>query len=96
MIDDKPQIEHRKSASGGEFLIGREAVLTYRHAGEGHIIVNHTRVAKEAQGKGLAALLYRAMVDFAREENLQVTPTCSYVAHKFMNSPEDRDVLRHS
>lgn len=96
MSAETPKIEHRKSASGGEFQIGREAVLTYRHAGEGHIIVNHTRVAREAQGKGLAGLLFRAMVDFAREEKLQVTPTCSYVAHKFANSPKDRDVLRHS
>jgi predicted GNAT family acetyltransferase len=33
------------------------------------------------------------MVDFAREEKLQVTPTCSYVVRKFEHHPEDRDVL---
>jgi predicted GNAT family acetyltransferase len=88
------QVTHKPSASGGEFLIGRKAVMTYRNAGEGHIIVNHTRVAKEHGGQGLAGRLYRAMVEFARRENLQVTPACSYVVHKFESNPGDRELLR--
>jgi hypothetical protein len=46
--------------------------------------------------RGLAGHLYRAMVDFARDEKLQVTPTCSYVIHKFERHPENGDVLRRS
>jgi predicted GNAT family acetyltransferase len=94
MNNETENVVHKPSASGGEFLIGRKAVMTYRNAGEGHIIVNHTRVAKEYGGQGLAGKLYQAMVEYAREENLQVTPTCSYVVHKFERNPEDRDVLR--
>jgi len=93
MGTESPGITHLKSVSGGEFVIGREAVMTYRHAGEGHIIVNHTRVARESEGKGLAGQLYRAMVEFARAEKLQVTSTCSYVTHQFERHPEDQDVL---
>ena len=91
---ESPNITHLKSASGGEFVIGREAVMTYRHAGKGHIIVNHTRVAKESEGQGLAGHLYRAMVEFARKEKLLVTSTCKYVTHKFERHPEDQDVMR--
>lgn len=47
MSSDPPKVTHIPSASGGEFVIGREAILTYRNAGEGHIIVNHTRVARK-------------------------------------------------
>ena len=94
MFNETADIRHCKSASGGEFLIGRNAIMTYRNAGEGHIIVNHTRVARESQGQGLAGRLYRAMVDFARQERLQVTPTCSYVVRQFERHPEDRDVIR--
>jgi len=36
------------------------------------------------------------MVDFARKEHLQVTPTCSYVVRQFQRHPEDGDVLRDS
>ena len=94
MNSETENVVHKPSASGGEFLIGRKAVMTYRNAGEGHIIVNHTRVSKEYGGQGLAGKLYHAMVEYARQENLQVTPTCSYVVHKFERHPDDRDVLR--
>lgn len=89
-------VSHKPTSSGGEFLIGREAIMTYRNVGEGHIMVNHTRVARKSEGQGLAGRLFEAMVTFARENSLQVTPTCSYVVHKFENNPESRDVLRKS
>jgi uncharacterized protein len=88
-----PAISHLETASGGEFTIGRDAIMTYRNLGEDHIMVNHTRVAKQSEGRGLARMLYRHMVDFARDRNLKVTPTCSYVAAMFERFPEDRDVL---
>ena len=61
MSSDPPKVTYIPSASGGEFVIGREAILTYRNAGEGHIIVNHTRVARKNEGQGLAGHLYRAI-----------------------------------
>lgn len=94
MSQQDRKVTHRESESGGEFLIGREAVMTYRNAGDGHIIVNHTRVARESEGQGLAGVLFDAMVEYARDNNVQVTPTCSYVVHKFGKRPEDQDVLR--
>lgn len=86
-------ITHREAPGGGEFTIGRDAIMTYRNLGEGHIMVNHTKVAKLSEGRGLARMLYRHMVDFARDGNLKVTPTCSYVVAMFERFPEDRDVL---
>lgn len=94
MTDETIGIEHQETPSHGEFTIGRLAILTYHKAGEGHIVVNHTRVAAEAQGQGLAGRLYRAMVRHARENGLQVSSTCSYVTRMFERSPDDRDVLR--
>lgn len=94
MTDDMLEIEHRETPGHGEFTIGRLAILTYHKAGEGHIVVNHTRVAAEAQGQGLAGKLYKAMVRHARANRLQVSSTCSYVTRMFERFPEDRDVLR--
>jgi predicted GNAT family acetyltransferase len=68
--------------------------MTYRKVGDGHIEVNHTRVARDARGQGLAGELYRAMIDHARAHGLQVTPTCSYVIRMLERFPEDRDVLK--
>ena len=88
MNSDQVQIEHSQTPAHGEFTIGRDAIMTYRKLG-----VNHTRVAREAQGQGLAGHLYRAMVEYARSQGLRVTPTCSYVARMFERFPEDRDLL---
>jgi predicted GNAT family acetyltransferase len=91
---DKRTIRHQETATSGEFTIGRDAIMTYRKVREGHIEVNHTRVAREARGQGLAGELYRAMTAHARERGLKVTPTCSYVIRMFERFPEDRDVLK--
>ncbi|MDT8320337.1 MAG: GNAT family N-acetyltransferase [Xanthomonadales bacterium] len=94
MKTDSPEIEHRETARGGEFTIGREAIMTYHKEGDDHIVVDHTKVARESEGRGLARALYRAMVEHARAESLKVTPACSYVAAMFERFPEDRDVMK--
>ncbi len=93
MTENAVGIEHRETPVDGEFTIGRLGILTYRKAGPGHIVVNHTRVAEAARGQGLAAKLYRAMVRHARASDLRVSSTCSYVTRMFERFPEDRDVL---
>lgn len=93
MNSDQIQIEHSETPVHGEFTIGRDAIMTYRKVGDRHIEVNHTRVAREAQGRGLAGKLYRAVVEYARSQGLKVTPTCSYVVKMFERFPEDRDLL---
>lgn len=94
MNSESPNIEHQETPTHGEFTIGRHAIMTYHKSGDKHIVVNHTLVAQEAQGQGLAAKLYRAMVDHARAHDLKVTPSCTYVAKMFERFPEDRDILK--
>jgi len=93
MSAELPAIDHVKTAWGGAFRIGRDAMMTYK-SGEGdNIIVNHTRVAKKSQGQGLGQALYHHMVGFARSRGLKVTPACSYVGEMFEKFPADADVL---
>ena len=87
------QIEHKETSVHGEFTIGRDAIMTYHKVGDGLIEVNHTRVAVEAQGRGLAGKLYHAMVEHARTHGLKDRPKCSYVIRMFVRFPEDRDLL---
>ena len=94
MNGESLQIEHQETALHGEFRIGRHAIMTYHKDGNKHIVVNHTRVAQEARGQGLARKLYRAMVDYARAHDLKVTPACSYVVRMLERFPEDRDILQ--
>lgn len=94
MKSESLPIHHEETPTHGEFTIGRHAIMTYRKSGDKHIVVNHTRVAREAQGQGLAGKLYRAMVDHARAHDLKITPSCSYVVRMLERFPEDRDILK--
>lgn len=39
----------------------------------------HTFTNPALRGKGLAALVARAALEFAKENNLKVIPTCPYI-----------------
>ena len=55
-----------------------EAFVEY-NTGEGKLNLHHTHTDPELRGKGLAAQVVRAALEFARKNNLKVVPTCSYV-----------------
>ena len=44
-----------------------------------NINLHHTYTHPELRGKGLAAHVVRAALEFAKENNMKVIPTCSYV-----------------
>jgi predicted GNAT family acetyltransferase len=47
------------------------------------LIVHHTEVSKEAEGKGYAKKLLETMASYAREHHLKVIPVCPYVLAQF-------------
>jgi uncharacterized protein len=58
---------------------GRRAELDYTVAG-GVMTITHTRVPREIGGRGIAAELMGAAVQFAAESSLSIDPACSYAA----------------
>jgi len=60
----------------------------------GGIIVDHTGVPKELEGRGIArVLLDRAIAD-ARALGLFIRPRCSYIVAQFARHPEWRDIIK--
>ncbi len=55
------------------------------------LIVYHTEVSPEAEGKGLAKKLLDAMVDYSRKNHLMVIALCPYVYKQFQRHPADYD-----
>ncbi|MDU3199648.1 MAG: GNAT family N-acetyltransferase [Anaerococcus hydrogenalis] len=43
----------------------------------------HTEVDKEYGGQGIAGKLVDKLVDYARENNKKIIPTCPYIKNKF-------------
>ena len=88
-----PTITHNSAAQ--RFECGQAPDLAeccYRRSGD-VLDLNHTLVPDALQGRGLAALLVKAALDWARENKLQVKPSCSYVAAYMKRHPETQDLL---
>jgi uncharacterized protein len=71
---------------------GLRALLTYRRF-PGRIVLNHTEVPEPLEGKGLAAKLARAALDFARANQLRVVSLCPYVSAFLRKHAEYHDLV---
>ncbi len=56
---------------------------------DGILNAYHTGVRKELEGQGIAAKLFDKMVDYARENEYKVLPTCSYILVKFKRNENE-------
>ncbi|MCU0967610.1 MAG: N-acetyltransferase [Rubrivivax sp.] len=92
-MGDPPAVVHRPEASRFEAeLAGALAVCAYRRQGD-TLLMTHTEVPPAFEGRGIAAALVCAALDWARAEGLRVRPLCSYVAVYMRRHPETRDLL---
>ena len=54
---------------------------------DGVLNAYHTGVRKELEGQGIAANLFDKLVEYARENNYKIIPSCSYILVKFRRNP---------
>lgn len=87
------QISHQPDGSRFHVTVdGHEAELSYRLAGE-RMTIDHTGVPAAIGGRGVAAELMRAALDYARAEGLKVVPACSYAAAYIQRHPDCADLV---
>jgi uncharacterized protein len=91
------RIEHQDSGRRGAFFIEQDgrriAELTYGRASDSLIVIDHTEVDPALRGQGIARTLLAAAVNWARENNIRIRPTCSYAVAQFARDQSIRDVL---
>ena len=81
-------IEHNAASSRFEAHVeGQLCVAEYRLA-DGVMHMTHTLVPPSLEGRGIAAQLVRAALDFARNQGLRVNPVCSYVRAYMQRHPD--------
>lgn len=71
---------------------GKTAFSKYMLVGE-KIIIEHTEVPVELEGKGIASLIVRAALDYARAQKLKVMPLCPFTAGFIHRHPEYQDLV---
>ncbi len=74
-------------------VAGEEAELTYSYPEETVLDLDYTYVPESARNKGIADQLVKASLDFARENNLQVIPSCPVVEAYVKRHPEYQDII---
>ena len=67
---------------------GYKALLEYRMLDEHTIDMHHTFVPNELRGKGVAAVLAKTALDYAKEQDYKVVPSCSYIAVYLQRHPQ--------
>ncbi|MCW9717776.1 GNAT family N-acetyltransferase [Avibacterium sp. 21-599] len=82
-------IQHQQNQQDGEFFVlddqgQKVAKLTYYFIDAHSINANHTYVSERLRGQGVADKLYQALVQFVREHQLNLVPSCSYIERKWL------------
>ena len=66
---------------------GHLAFVTYARRGK-LLILTHTEVPKELQGRGIGNIVAHAVLERARTEGLEVVPRCPFIAKYITRHPE--------
>ena len=61
--------------------------------GPNRIIINHTEVAPEFKGQGLAQQLMQEAISDARKNKFSIVPACQFARGYFARNTESQDVL---
>jgi predicted GNAT family acetyltransferase len=86
-------VVHNTAAKRFEInLDGKLAFSKYLLAGE-KIIIEHTEVPVELEGKGIAGQLVRSALDYARAKKLKVMPLCPFTAGFIHRHAEYQDLV---
>lgn len=92
MAETELKILREEGPTRGRYVIhlapGAEAEMTYRKAGAGPMIIDHTGVPTEYEGRGIALRLVKAAIADAQEQNFKIKPVCPYVVAQFRRYPE--------
>ena len=84
---------HNPAQHRFELNVDGQTVFTeYRRAGN-TMTFYHTLTPPALRGRGLAAKVVQAGLEYARAEGLKVNPLCWYVSGHIQSHPEFKDLL---
>ena len=88
--------EIKQDADKNKFAVigGKEAHLDYEIIGDEVIEFPYTYVPPTLRGKGVAGKILEFGLKYAREKNLSVIPSCSYVESYISKNKQYKDLLK--
>lgn len=87
------EIIHNEDESRFETTIeGLLSVVDYRRRGD-TLLVTHSGVPRELEGRGIAAALTKSLLQYVRDNGLKVRPLCPYTVAYLARHPEYSDIV---
>lgn len=91
---DKIEVTHNPAENRFEAWVeGKLAKLDYTENGN-TIMMTHVGVPVEFRGQGLAAVITRAALEYAKSKSLRVIPICPYVVSYLRRNPQYMELTR--
>lgn len=92
---DKLEVTHNPAENRFETWIdGQLAKLDYTEDGN-TIVMMHVGVPYEFRGHGVAGVITKAGLEYAKSKSLRVIPMCSYVAAYIRRNPQYVELTKH-
>jgi uncharacterized protein len=86
-------VQHRETENRFERSVnGKLSYLTYQRRPKAMVLM-HTEVPEELEGRGIGSQLAQASLDFARANGLEVVPLCPFVAEYISHHREYMDLV---
>jgi len=92
MTDDARIVDNSAEQRIELTVDGHLAFADYELDGQ-RIVFTHTEVPEELQGQGIGSTLVRGALDLARERELEVIPSCPFVANYVREHPAYLDLV---
>lgn len=89
------RVTHEDYGSSGRYVVqgtDGEAEMTWRAAGPGVIVADHTYAPPSMRGSGAAGAMMQRLIADARNRGVRIVPACSYVRAQFDRHPEWREL----
>ena len=90
-------VRHEEVKRKGTFFVEekgeRVGEIGYFHSAPGKINIYHTEVVERLRRKGVGGELIKAVIDYARENGLQIVATCPYARKVIEGTREYRELL---
>jgi predicted GNAT family acetyltransferase len=93
-MPESPDVVMNEAAHRFEAKLGDAVAFTEYRLRDGTIILPHTVVPTEFEGRGIGSKLAQAALGYAREQGLEVVPTCPFVAGYIAKHPEWQDIVQ--
>lgn len=86
-------IRHNEELSRFETEVDGELGMVNYTQKDNMLVVTHTGVPPEIGGRGVAASLTKALLDYARQNELKVVPVCPYTRAYIQRHPDYEDIV---